>query len=277
MKKIVIPYDFSEQADYALDAAIQYSQIVPSALHLVHVIEVPSSYLTLFPEYGALGIDAIYSDEILDVIKSKLDKIVDDLTLSDVKISSSISFGKPFDSIQKVILDQEADLIIMGSKGATGLREIFIGSNTERVIRYAKVPVLTIKNKIDFSNMSDMIFATDFTPDRALDFAIDIQKLLNLKIRLLKVYNSNEWTFTEKSARERTEEFGIANGMKNYSVHIIDSPFVIDGVLRFAHEKKSDLIVMGTHGYTGIGHLIAGSNAEGVANHSKIPIFTVHK
>lgn len=277
MKKIVIPYDFSVEADYAVDAAVQYSEMEPCKLHLFHVVEVPSSYLSLFPEYGSMGIDGIYNDEILEAIKGKLDKLVSDLSFKGVDITSSVTFGKPFESIQKTILNEEADLVFMGSKGATGLKEIFIGSNAERIIRYAKIPVLTLKHKIDFKEMSDIIFATDFTPDRALDFAIQLQQLLNVKIRLLKVYNTNDWTFTERTAREKTEEFGIANGMKNYSVHVIDSPFVIDGILQFAHQKKSDLIVMGTHGYKGLGHLIAGSNAEGVANHSKIPIFTVHK
>lgn len=277
MKKIVIPYDFSDEADHAIDAAIQFSQKEESLLHLIHVVEIPSSYLGLFPEFGSLGIESIYSDDVLSTVKEKVDKRVRDLNYLGIKATSTVMHGKPFESIQKTIVSEEADLIIMGSRGATGLKEMFIGSNTERVIRYSKAPVLTVKKKINLSEMSDMVFATDFVSDNALKFAKYVQKLLGLKIRLLKVYNTNDWAYTTRTAREKTEEFGIENGLHDYSVHVIDSPFVTDGILRFAHEKKTDMIVMGTHGFKGLGHLIAGSKAEGVANHSQIPIFTIHK
>ncbi|MFY0601413.1 MAG: universal stress protein [Cyclobacteriaceae bacterium] len=277
MKKILIPYDFSPEAEYALDAAVQFDKIEPCEIHIVHVVEVPSSYLSLFPEYGSIGVDGIYSDEIIRSVEDKLDKVKAEISGLGISVKSSTLYGKPFQSIQNAIIAEEADLIIMGSKGATGLKEIFVGSNAERIIRCAKVPVLTLKQKIDLEEISDLVYATDFSIDNSLKFVKQIQKLLYLKIKLLKVFNSNDWTYTKRTALEKTEEFGIDSMLRNYSVHVIDSPFVTDGILQFAHEKKADLIVMGTHGYTGIGHLIAGSNAEGVANHSKIPIFTVHK
>lgn len=277
MKKIVIPYDFSAEAELALDAATQYAQIDPSDLHLVHVVEVPSSYLSLYPEYGSLDLESVFDDDILKSIDQRLQAVVQRVKEKGPNVTSDVVHGKPFESIQKTIAHQEADLIFMGSKGATGLKEMFVGSNTERVIRNAKVPVFTVKQKVDFSAISDLVYATDFVADKSLAFAKQLQKLLHLKIRLLKVYNTNEWVYTERSAMEKLKEFGIENGLQDYSLHVIDSPFVTDGILKFAHEKKADLIVMGTHGYTGLGHLIAGSNAEGVANHSKIPIFTVHK
>lgn len=277
MKKIVIPYDFSTEADYALDVAVQFSNKIEAELHIIHVIEVPSSYLSLYPEYGGLEIDSVYSDDILKAVEHKLELVVDKIKDKGVKITSDVVHGKPFESIQQTIISEEADMIIMGSKGATGLKEIFVGSNAERVIRYSKVPVLTIKRKTDLSEMSSMVYATDLVADNSVKFAQEIQKMLGLKIHLLKVFNTNEWSFTERTAIEKTEVFGVDNGFHEYSVHVVDSPFVTDGILKFAHEKKADLIVMGTHGYHGVGHLIAGSNAEGVANHSRIPIFTIHK
>jgi nucleotide-binding universal stress UspA family protein len=277
MKKIVIPYDFSTEAEYALDVAVQFSEKVASDLYIIHVIEVPSSYLSLYPEYGGLEVESVYSDDILKAVEHKLNQIVDRLKKKNVNISCGVVHGKPFENIQQTIISEDADLIIMGSKGATGLKEIFVGSNTERVIRYAKVPVLTIKRKTNLSEMSSMVFASDLSVDNSVKFVKEIQQMLGLKMELLKVFNTNEWTYTERTALEKIELFGLENGFTDYSVHVIDSPFVTDGILKFAHEKKADLIVMGTHGYKGIGHLIAGSNAEGVANHSEIPIFTIHK
>jgi nucleotide-binding universal stress UspA family protein len=240
------------------------------------VIEIPSGYLSLYPNYG-FELESVYNDNIIKIVTEKLNKVAEKWAGKGFEVTSEVKYGKPFDSIQETIATEEADLIVMGSKGATGIKEMFVGSNTERVIRFAKVPVLTIKQEVNFNEITELLFATDFTADKSLEFAKKIQKMFDLRIRLLKVYNTNDWALIERTALEKLEEFGIEQGLKNYSYHAIDSPFVTDGILEFSHLHKVGLIVMGTHGYTGIGHLIAGSNAEGVANHSKIPIFTVHK
>ncbi|MEP1892384.1 MAG: universal stress protein, partial [Cyclobacteriaceae bacterium] len=75
MKKIVIPYDFSAEAELALDAAIQYAQIDPSELHMLHVVEVPSSYLSLYPEYGSLDLESVFDDDILKSIDQRLQSV----------------------------------------------------------------------------------------------------------------------------------------------------------------------------------------------------------
>jgi nucleotide-binding universal stress UspA family protein len=276
MKKIVVPYDFSVEADFALHAASQLCLKQNAELHIMHVIEIPSGYLSLYPNYG-FELESVYNDNIIKIVTEKLNKVAEKWAGKGFEVTSEVKYGKPFDSIQETIATEEADLIVMGSKGATGIKEMFVGSNTERVIRFAKVPVLTIKQEVNFNEITELLFATDFTADKSLEFAKKIQKMFDLRIRLLKVYNTNDWALIERTALEKLEEFGIEQGLKNYSYHAIDSPFVTDGILEFSHLHKVGLIVMGTHGYTGIGHLIAGSNAEGVANHSKIPIFTVHK
>ncbi len=276
MKKIVVPYDFSPEADHAIHAAAQLCKKVTAEMHIVHVIEIPSGYLSLYPSYG-FDLETVYNEGIIKEVEDKLVKVASKWSGAGFEVTSEVAFGKPFDTIQETIATQEADLMVMGSKGATGLKEIFVGSNTERVIRFAKVPVLTVKQELDFESMADMVFATDFTADNSLEFAKMIQSLFGLTMRVLKVYNTNDWIYTERTAMEKLEAYGVENGLKNYSYHVVDSQFVTDGILQFSQTHKVGLIVMGTHGYRGIGHLIAGSNAEGVANHSKIPIFTVHK
>ena len=276
MKTIVVPYDFSVEADHAIHAAAQLCQKMAAKLHVFHVIETPSGYLSLYPNYG-FDLETVYNDGIIKEVSEKLENEVSKWTGKGFEVTSEVIFGKPFDTIQETIATQDADLIVMGSKGATGLKEIFVGSNTERVIRFAQAPVLTVKQQIDFDKITEMVYATDFTVDKSLAFAKLLQDLFDLRIYLLKVYNSSDWVYTERTAKEKLKVFGVENELNNCSYHTIDSPFVTEGILQFSHEHNAGMIVMGTHGYRGIGHLIAGSNAEGVANHSKIPIFTVHK
>ncbi|WP_258104293.1 universal stress protein [Marinoscillum sp. MHG1-6] len=275
MKTLIVPYDFSTEAEFALNTAIQLAKIQEATIKLIHVVEVPSGYLSLYPEYGGFQMENLYNDQIIKVLEDKLNHVVEKHLSGDLMISGDLLYGKPFDSIQKTIVSEQADLIVMGSKGASGLKEIFVGSNTERVIRYSEVPVLTVKHEVDFSQMSEMVFATDFSDNKSIKLAKDLQKMLGLKMKLLKVYNSSDWAYTEDTAIERIQEFAKYHHFKDYTYHVYDSPFVTDGILHFSEKEKADLIVMGTHGYTGIGHLIAGSNAESVANHTKIPIFTV--
>ncbi len=277
MKKILVPTDFSQEANNALDFAIQWAKIDQASIHLLHVLELPSSSFSIMGDVQSTydDFDEVYAVKLLEKVKSTLGELEDKVSAEGITVESHIKQGNTYKHIYKKITENGYDLIIMGSTGASGLQELIVGSNAEKVIRHSEVPVITIKDKTDLTSIRNMVYATDFEHNRSIQLAKYIQELLGINIHLLKVYNTNRWAYTAESAKDELEKFAKREGFENYSINTIDAPFVEDGIVEFAEKNNADMIFMGTHGYTGIPHLLFGSSAEAVANHSNKPVLTV--
>ncbi len=277
MNNILVPTDFSTEAKNALDFAVQVAKKTEAKLKLLHVIELPSSSFNVMGEVQSEStmMEEIYNMKLIEKTKEEMQNLVNQVQNEGVVVSSKLELGNIYKHIYKEIDEEKTDLIIMGSAGAGGFKELFVGSNTEKVIRHSHVPVITIKEKTDLNSIKNMVYATDFGKNQSVELAKYLQGLLGLKMHLLKVYNSNSWAFTKESAMKELEKFADEAQFEDYSLSVIDAPFIEDGILEFATKVDADFIVMGTHGYTGIPHLLWGSRAEAVANHSKKPVLTV--
>ena len=144
MKKILVPCDFSKPAINALKFALDIAERSRGSVILAHVIELPVMYdTTLMP--------ALYFEEqLLEDLKKKavaqFKKIIEKNKREQVKIFSHVEFGPISRRILDMIVAQSIDIVIMGSHGASGLREYFIGSNAEKIIRKSPVPVVVTKD-----------------------------------------------------------------------------------------------------------------------------------
>lgn len=277
MNNILVPTDFSKEAQYALDFAIQWAKKANASITLLHVLELPSSSFSIMGEAYSSNddFDNVFTTKLIEKTKATLQEWEDQATSAGVKTSSHLKLGNIFKHIYNKITENGFDLIIMGSTGASGLQEILIGSNTEKVIRHSEVPVITIKEPTDLTTIKNMVYATDFGHNQSVKLAKYIQELLGINVHLLKVYNTNRWSYTSESAKSELQRFAKDEEFENFTINVIDSPFVEDGILEFSQKVDADLIFMGTHGYTGVPHLLWGSRAESVANHSKKPVLTV--
>jgi nucleotide-binding universal stress UspA family protein len=144
MKKILIPTDFSDNAENALKVAAQIAKANNSELILLHMLEIPSQ-----------GGDAVVAGHNIpelmlfkNVAIEKLDDLMEADYLNGLEVSEVVQFEMAFDGIMNISKKNDVDLIVMGSHGASGFKEMFIGSNAEKVVRNSEVPVLIIKNEI---------------------------------------------------------------------------------------------------------------------------------
>ena len=142
MNRILVPTDFSKEAGYALDAAVDLSTRTGAEVLLLHVVEalVQESFSTQGGVPDDISSD-VFMKKLLEKGKNDLSKLVANRNLQNVSINPSVQVGNPFRHIAKDILDNQADLVIMGTQGASGYEEVLIGSNAERVVRYSKCPV----------------------------------------------------------------------------------------------------------------------------------------
>ena len=163
MKKLLVPTDFSEYADAATDVACQLGRKANAEVMLLHVVEMPggSSFNTTGQVAAGSGpTDNVYVAEMLRKSKEQMEALVNEDRFEGIQLKYHIVVGDPYHEIAKTTKENGIDLVVMGTKGATGLEEFLVGSNTEKVVRQSAAPVLTLKNKVDLGKINSIAFAT---------------------------------------------------------------------------------------------------------------------
>jgi nucleotide-binding universal stress UspA family protein len=278
MKTILVPIDFSPQSKHALDLAAEMARKGHIKIEAINIIEglTPSSFNTMGDGISNYTEDEFFLKKLYDKTKENLQNLIDQGKYSGLKISASVVVGNPYQSISKAIADHEANLVIMGTKGTSGIDEVLIGSNTEKVVRYAKCPVITLKSAVDFSKIQNIVLATNLNEEQP-EVVKEIKKLQHLtgaKIHLVKVNTPNNF-HTQRQFNKEFADYVQKYKLENCDTFLYNATSEEDGILSYAEDMQADLIAIGTHGRTGLLHLLSGSIAEDVVNHSQIPVWTL--
>ncbi len=274
MKTILVPTDFSEPANNALDVAVQLSKLLEGRVILLNIIEPIKSYVAAT---DGMYIDASVEQKYIEYLKENAHEQMKAL-LSEYKgvdIQTHVSLGTIFSAIEEQVASNNVELIVMGTMGVSGLDEVLIGSNTEKVVRTARCPVLTLREKTNLEGLQNLLFATSFEKSQKpiLEEVIKLQKLLKMHLYLLYVNVPNNFS-TQHEATRKKDEFIKDIVLENYSFHIYNELNEENGIIYFSEDMKIDLIAVATHQRTGLAHLISGSIAEDIVNHSKRPVLT---
>ncbi|SFT11811.1 Nucleotide-binding universal stress protein, UspA family [Zhouia amylolytica] len=269
MKRILVPTDFSPESEYALKIGAYLAKKNKAELYLLHLLELPM-HLASAP-VGELP-EAFFFTKLA---QQKIEELKEKPFLKDIKVHEIMEAGSIHSGVSNAIKDKAIDFVVMGSSGAAGLEEIFIGSNTEKVVRTATVPVLIIKNDINELKIDNFVYACDFSTDtfEAYKKAITFGEKFNSKIHLLFVNTPNNFN-TSRAITDKIASFTKKLTPKNYTVNIYNELTIEDGILNFAKETNADLIGMSTHGRRGITHFFNGSITEELSNHALRPVIT---
>jgi nucleotide-binding universal stress UspA family protein len=279
MHTILVPYDFSEQAENAFQFAQQLATKTTGQLKLVHIVETPTTQS--FSTMGEMNLDSaqlnqVYMIELVEKRKRQLQEIEEQHQGNPYKFKTRLAFGNPYAGISSEIADIKADLVVMGSKGSSGLEELLIGSNTEKVVRHAKCPVITVKQPVNVDAIKKIIFASDFSEVNGdvIQRIKSLQEVLGAELSLVKI-NTPNFFETSKDSRQKIDQFVIQHGLTNTQAVVYNSTSEEEGIIEYAEEINADMIAMATHGRTGFMHLLSGSIAEDVVNHAKRPVWTM--
>ena len=271
MKKILVPTDFSKAAENALKVAAQLARKYNSEIYLTHLLELPLHQLDALSNHSELP-EAVF---FMKLAHKKFEDVLAKDYLKGINVHETVDFNQSFSGISDTAKQNNVDLIIMGSHGATGFKEMFIGSNAEKVVRTSEVPVLVIKNEHTDFDINEFVFASDFNNDNKETYkqATALAKAFDAKIHLLMVNTANNFTTTAK-ANTRIKDFIKEDDFSNYTINIYNDENVEKGILNFSHQMNADLIGISTHGRQGIAHFLNGSISEDLVNHAKRPVIT---
>ena len=270
MKSIIVPVDFSEQSEIALKVATRIAKKNSAELVVLHMLELATGIMSN-TEY----IPQVHIVHLVKVTEQRFEKFLDKPYLKDVNITPVVKHYKVFSEVDEVAQKHEADLIVMGSHGTDGLEELFIGSNTERVVRSSEIPVLVVKGEVDSFKAERFVFACDFKEESvpAAQKAVEFAKLLGAELQMVYINTPADAFLSTEDTYKRISKF-LNIARLGLEVAIYNDYNVERGVLNYAESNGADLIGIPTHGRQGLSHFFMGSIGEDIANHSTIPVVT---
>lgn len=271
MKKIIIPTDFSDCAKNAVEMGFEIAKKLDSSVHFIHVLRTPVDWKHLRKEQEKNFPETLHE---IGHVKGEFMKLEQFGKMVDVKTKCTLIYdnGDLYHNIEK----EEGDLIVMGSHGANGVKEIF-GSNTQLVVRHSKIPVLIVKSITLTTNITNIVFASNWEGNiqSQLEIIIAFTKKLAVKLHLLYVNLPDDYKDVyeiESNMKENMRAFKDVN----YTMNVYDSINEEQGIVQFAETIDADLIGMITHGKSGFKQLVSPSITESLVNHSSIPILSIN-
>jgi nucleotide-binding universal stress UspA family protein len=288
LERILVPTDFSDHAALALRHARELARLFGAELQLL-----TAAFLS--PVWIAEGMAPI-PDEIRDGIRRQaaadLEHLGQPLRDAGLRVRCSVSTDHPATAIRALAASWPADLIAMGTHGRTGIPHALLGSVAERTLRQVGAPVLTVRaDASEPRPLRNLLVATDFSPDaeRALDWAVGLAGRAGANISLvhavagavffgeeelaLESVRAAQWA-AEEAARGKLERLRQQLGSRAGEI-ALEAGRPDDVILRAAQQLKADLIVSGTRGRSGLGHVLLGSTAERVLRRAPVPVVVV--
>ena len=278
MKKILVPTDFSKPAQIAIDVAGDIARKANAQLILLHVIEEASG--TSFNITGEVDVsggweDKLFTMKMIEKSKKQMAKVYEDVKATGARVKQELRVGTAFHGMRDIITEQEVDLVVMGTAGRSKMEEMIIGTNTEKVVRHAKCPVLTVHKKPVTTDFKNIVYATSMSKDEEVFSRVvrTTQQLYDSTVHLVRINTPGNFQ-RDAVVRKYMQDFAKKLQLKNFTINIFNDLTEEEGIIYFADSIDADLVAMATHGRTGFAHVLAGSIAEEVVSHSKRPVLT---
>ena len=274
MKNILVPIDFSEKSEFASKMAASIAKKTNSTIYLLHMIELPTGIVDM----GAGSNFSIPESMLyLRKIKDRIVEFKERFFSENTDVHHSIRFQNPHEGILKYSEKIEADLIIMGSKGHSNFEGILIGSNTEKVVRSSKIPVIVVKVDNKKFSFKKLVFASGFRKENekeAFKKFLTFAESFNSKIHLLKVNTPSNFESTQK-AKEKIKAFIGDSHLAKHKINVYNDVSIKKGIISFSREINADLIALCTHGRSGLSHLFSASVTKNLSKNALKPMLTI--
>lgn len=271
--KILIPTDFSVQAEYAYLMVKKLEEKTPIDIHFLHVLAVPDT--VTMDAYGNIQtcgeIDVKYVVKQKEIAERKLSSLK---SLYGEKIQTHLVLGKITDAILQFTETNHFDLVVMGTKGAWGLKEKLSGSETQMIARKLRTPLLSLMCDRTDLQIHNILLVHNYNHPAKEDLGL-MHKLIaafNTKFHLLQI-TSGKVEAEKEMVIANMKKFAELNNLENYECHLINDKDVENGVTHFNQMNNMDIICIGTHGRGGLFH---HSATEKLINHLFKPIISFH-
>jgi nucleotide-binding universal stress UspA family protein len=273
INKILIPLDFSDNSMMAVEHGQFMAKLFKADIVLAHIIE--SKVLRI--DLGKFSSSEKKSAG--EIVQAKINEIATELKVkTGGKITTVIKTGKIAANIVETAKETNADMIIMGTHGVSGVEEFFIGSNAFRVVTESHCPVLTVqthKKKLGFERILMPIDLSSSSTDK-VRYVMQLAKKYNSRVNILGILATDDEDEAVRLERlmEQVEKYLDKNDV-DFDSQIVEGKNLAETTLKHAKKQKVDLIAIMTEQEENFTGIFLGPFAQQVVNHSKIPVLSV--
>lgn len=275
INKILVPTDFSKPAENALEVAASIAKKHNAEIVVLHMMGLSDAVVTKNESREVF--EAMY---YMRLAEKRFEELLNKEYLKGVNVSDTVHNYTAFGEINDIAVEMKIDLIVMGSHGTTGLKEVFVGSNTEKVVRTSNIPVLVIKHPVEEFTPKHGIFACDFLSSAIGPYkrAKRMFELLGMDMELLYINLAGDFRSTREIEKrilkfltdaQEDNPLTLLNKVVQYNDYSVEA-----GIFAYSQVTNADLIALPTQGRQGLAHFFSGSIGEDVVNHSDLPVMT---
>lgn len=276
MKHILLPTDFSDNAFNAIQYAMHFfkedmatfyllNTFTPVAYHTGYLIENPTPY-------GMEDIAMINSNRDIERTEEKIKEKFDNPNHSFVRLST---FNTLVAEIKDVIERYNIDLIVMGTKGATGAKEVFIGTHTMYTIKKVSCPVIAVPANFEFEEPKDILFPTDYNLDIQNKYLPLIKEICNKHISRLHILNAYYGVALDAGQQKTKSDLDVYFENNAHIFHIAEGMDVLEAVEDFQKKHKINLLVMLHNKHSFFENLLFTPVINKVAYHTNVPFLVI--
>ena len=281
MNNILVPTDFSAEAHYAFEVALHMAQHTNGRITLLHVLELAepagfsSSGSTVSSPNGS--IDQIFAIKLMEVTKRRLHDLMREAATwaPEVPVQDAVEVDRIGEGILAAIEHHAINLVVMGTQGHGATEHFFVSSTTERLIRLAPCPVLTVKHQAGDFEVRTIVFPSDFT-EEATRATNSLHQVLaafpNATLHLLHVASSRD----EHDMRQYMQTFAQRAQLPDVQMGMVTAKNTVAGIEEYARQVNADLVIIPTHARSGLSSFFRHSIAETLATHAFPPVLTYH-
>lgn len=272
MKQILVPCDFSKEAIEAYKFSLDIAKLADLNVLVLYTIDLPvfTTGFDVVPYTFDVSLQNDLKDHAIKSFKNMTEK-----NGGSSRVKFEVTFDSLVGAVEKLAGGGNIELIVMGTKGTSGMEEVLFGSNTEKIVRFSPVPVFAIRTAPRLESIRKIIFPNKLTLDQKelVKRVVDLQKFLNAQLHLLWVNTPGHFV-ADSEIHSLMREFVKHYSLSNYELVIKNDLNEETGIVKYSNEIDAEIIAMGTSSRRGLAHFFQGSIAEDVVNHINCPIWT---
>lgn len=276
MKKIILPTDFSDNAHNAALYALKLFKDQECTFYLLHTYT-PAIYQAEYVLHspGQIGLGDIHQERTMTQLEEFQQKLENEFKNPKHTFKLHSAFNMLVDEVAEIIENENADLVIMGTQGASGAKEILLGTHTVHVIKKATCPVIAIPPNFEFEKPKEILFPTDFEIDyqkERLQQLLDIAKAHMASIEVIHVSAGYDLTEAQLENKQKLDELLTSTA---HLFHELPNQGVIDAINSFQYKKRMNLLVMVKNKHTFLERLFIEPIIKKIGFHVTIPFMVI--
>ncbi|TCK64819.1 nucleotide-binding universal stress UspA family protein [Winogradskyella wandonensis] len=279
MTSVLLPTDFSDNSWNAIKYALEFLKDKKCVFYILHINTL--SFTTLNdPSFIASesDINDIYIKPSKVKLRSILKRISQFSNTNLHKFYTVVDYGFFIDSIRKQVVEKNIDLIVMGTKGASGLKQIIIGSNAGDVVVKVKCPTLVVPEDCTYKHIEEIAFPTDFSSFNSFNTLkplLSIIEAFNAKLSFLHVTKSKpKLNYEQQKNKDILEDFFTDFNTKCY---YLTNTHLEEAIQCFIESRGVDMIAMVAKNLNYFQQILFHTRVEKITYHTEIPFLVLHE